>query len=158
MSVAEERASLSARIQSLKQELDEIDLQSLKEVKAIDARLNQIADVYIQIKQFISRRGVNDWNGWGPPLWNDIERNEAALKRQLERLERENTKKVHVFDRRVSRFSLAFMAIAAIAAAFSACFAYLSIEKVTRENTEETQKVEIDNSSPEKKTPLNKAN
>ena len=67
MSVQEDRDSLRQEIRLLTQELDGIDFKTVSADDS-DAWLDRIADVYIQIKQFISRRGTPDWNGWGPPI------------------------------------------------------------------------------------------
>ncbi len=59
--------TLSQTIRSLKQDLDGIDFETVSADDS-DAWLDKIADVYIQIKQYISRRGTPDWTGWGPPI------------------------------------------------------------------------------------------
>jgi len=97
MSAQEDRYALSQTIRSLKQDPDGIDFKTVSADDS-DAWLDSIADVYIQIKQFISRRGTPDWNGWGPPIWNDIERGEAALNRRLEKERRKKLRKQRVFS------------------------------------------------------------
>ena len=67
MSAQEDRDALSQIIQSLKYDLDGIDFETVSTDDS-DACLDRIADVYIQINQFISRRGTPDWNSWGPPI------------------------------------------------------------------------------------------
>ena len=162
MSKLEEREKLHQNILSLKGELDKSDLQAIEDIEKIEKHLDEIYDVYIQMKQFVSRYDVGDWNSWGPPLWLDIERNEAALKRKLERLERSKSQRRRTFDRSITVVSIIFMVVAAIAAAFSAYFAYRSFDHAfgkamqKLQETEKTQeRAESENQMPPT-TPLNK--
>ena len=127
MSAQEDRYALSQTIRSLKQDLDGIDFKTVSADDS-DAWLDRIADVYIQIKQFISRRGTPDWNGWGPPIWNDIERGEAALNRRLDKERRKKLRKQRVFDKWSTLATVLFMAISAVAAFFSAYYAFQSYQ------------------------------
>lgn len=134
MSVADEKQALDATISSLKDELDSLELHEAKE-DAIEQQLDHITDTYIQIKQFISRRGRNQWENWGPPKWTDIERNRAALESRLSRLQRAEASRQRRFDRKVSAATVLFMAISAVAAALSAYYAYQSSVVSAAEST-----------------------
>lgn len=120
MNVTVERGKLDAAITSLKQELDAVDLNAISDSQEVQRWLDKIDAVYVQVKQFISRFGDRGWNSWGPARWNDIARNEAALKRKLIGQEREEMRRSNAFNKRMAYLSALFAAISAIAAIFSA--------------------------------------
>jgi hypothetical protein len=122
MSRQEDQETLNNEIGSLKEFLNRQDLHSLSNADEIHEVLEKIADVYIQIKQFISRYGENSWNPWGHKLWVDIERNEQALKRKLEALERTETHKSAKFSKLMAIISAVCAVISAGAAIFSASY------------------------------------
>lgn len=155
MSAQEDRGKLNQTIQNLKSRFDGVDFTAINNPKAIMKYLDEIDDVYIQVQQYKSRRGVDDWLSWGHNLWGDIERNKAALERNLNRIERDNTKHLHKFDRKMSLLSLLFVAIATISAAVSAYYAYRSFDKASIEKTE-IQNVDKNKSSKSPQIPLNK--
>lgn len=157
MGIEEERQTLDTAMSSLKDDLDSLNLHKSKE-EDIEERLDEITDVYIQIKQFISRRGRNNWENWGPPKWTDIERNRAALESRLSRLNRAKSESRHNFDRKMSAVTVFFMAASAIAAAFSAYYAYQSTleSKAMSESSSKTESTNTPNKAPQL-TPKNGA-
>lgn len=134
MNIADERNKLHQMITDLKAELDSSDINSLSDADAIQKWLDKIDSIYLQIKQFISRFGVNDWNSWGPAKWNYIERSESALNRKLQNLERADIQKSKKFNRRMAYSSALFAAISAIAAIFSAYSSCTSYKSKSQQN------------------------
>ena len=149
MSVEQDRQAVSQTVDALKASLDGTDLANLSHENEIEKLLDHIDDAYIQVKQFISKHGVNDWNGWGRRKWDDIERNEAALKRKITRLERNRNKFHKYFDRTVTVISVIFVAISAVAAAISAYYSFKTNRNNDRVNINSS--AIFDYSAPNKK-------
>ena len=142
MSVKTDRDSLNQAILVLKARFDNVDLGAINDANVIRQHLDHIDDVFIQVQQFKSRCGVNDWLSWGHNLWGDIERNRVALENALNRIERKESKILHIFDRRITLFSLALVTASTVAAAFTAYFVYLSLSKSSNVKVE-AQSVEV---------------
>lgn len=120
MNRQEEQTKLVNAITVLKEDLDATDLNALSQPEEIEQYIDRIGSVYVQIKQYVSRFDINDWKSWGPALWNDIERNDAALRRKLVTIERQESKKVQRLNKRFMYLSAFFAAMSAFAALISA--------------------------------------
>ena len=120
MNRQEEQTKLVNAITVLKEDLDATDLNALSQPEEIEQYIDRIGSVYVQIKQQVSRFDINDWKSWGPALWNDIERNDAALRRKLVTIERPESKKVQRLNKRFMYLSAFFAAMSAFAALISA--------------------------------------
>ncbi len=120
MNRQEEQTKLVNAITVLNEDLDATDLNALSQPEEIEQYIDRIGSVYVQIKQYVSRFDINDWKSWGPALWNDIERNDAALRRKLVTIERQESKKVQRLNKRFMYLSAFFAAMSAFAALISA--------------------------------------
>jgi hypothetical protein len=117
MSRQAEVVKLDARLDALKTKLDGTDITTLDSEESVEKYLTEIADAYVQIKQFISRFGENRWTDWGPARWVYIERSKVALESRLTTLRRDS-------DRKTRRYQKITMTISVIAAVAAAYFAY----------------------------------
>lgn len=154
MHVQEDRQRLRNIILTLKASLDDIDLNSLTQVNHSYQHLGKIDDVFIQVQQFKSKWGVNDWLIWGHSLWGDIECNKAALERTLRCIERKEAEKLRKFDRRMSLLSIFLVSVTTISVAITAYISYLSLRATDKVETRK-EECEKENAGKQLKTPLN---
>lgn len=128
MSAQEDRGHLSEHLESLKAEFDNLDFNVLDDRKIIEQLLDKLVDAEIRITQFKEKRGLGDWNSWGPSLWNNIERNRITLERKLARIQLVELRDMEEKNQKRSFWSVFWAAVAALAALASAYLSYKSLK------------------------------
>lgn len=112
----QDQENLKSELDKLKEFLHGQDLAAITDEEEIYSILGRVADVYIQVKQYISKHGSQAWRPWGYSLWSQIERNEQGLKRKLETMERASSLKSDKFSRNMAIISGGCAVISTIAA------------------------------------------
>ena len=119
MGASEDRDKLSHIVEGLRLKFNDVDVNCLNDEETIETMIDEIVDVNVQIQQFKTRHGVNDWNSWGPPKWANLERIWAGLDRKLRRIQRKHADKDRTFNKWATVWTVFWAAVSALAALVS---------------------------------------